>query len=232
MEGKSFLSIKSWAEEDRPREKLLLKGKSTLTDAELIAILLRTGVRGSSALDIAKKMLNKVSGNLNELGKLSVADIKKLEKGLGDTKAVTIVAALELGRRRQSSGIRELPVIKSSRDSFNYIYPEIADLPHEQFCVLFLNQSNRVLQHKNISSGGVSGTVADIRIVLKYALELLSTSIIAVHNHPSGNLQPSQQDKELTRKLKEAARLMDITLLDHLIIGNNAYFSFADEGLL
>ncbi|MCW5909268.1 MAG: DNA repair protein RadC [Chitinophagales bacterium] len=232
MEEKDFLSIKSWAEEDRPREKLLLKGKAALTDAELIAILLRTGVQGSSALDIAKKILHKVSGNLNELGKLSVNDIKKLEKGLGDTKAVTIVAALELGRRRQSSTIRELPVIKSSRDSFAYIYPEIADLQHEQFFVMFLNKSNKVLQHKNISSGGVSGTVADIRIILKSALELLSTSIIAVHNHPSGNLKPSQADKELTQKLKDAARLMDITLLDHLIIGDNAYYSFADEGLL
>lgn len=232
MEEKDFLSIKSWAEEDRPREKLLLKGKSALSDAELIAILLRTGVQGSSALDIAKKILHKVSGNLNELGKLTVNDIKKLEKGLGDTKSITIVAALELGRRRQASDIREKPVIRSSRDSFEYIYPEMADLNHEQFYVLYLNKSNRVIQYKNISAGGVSGTVADIKIILKYAVELLASSIIAVHNHPSGNINPSQADIDLTKKLREASKLLDVSLLDHLIIGDGNYYSFADKGNL
>jgi DNA repair protein RadC len=232
MEEKDFLSIKSWAEEDRPREKLLLKGKTALSDAELIAILLRTGVQGSSALDIAKKILHKVAGNLNELGKLSVTEIKKLEKGLGDTKAVTIVAALELGRRRQASDIREKPVIRSSRDSFDYIYPEMADLNHEQFYVLYLNKSNRVIQHKNISAGGVSGTVADIKIILKHAVELLASSVIAVHNHPSGNLSPSQADIDLTKKLREAGKLLDVSLLDHLIIGDGSYYSFADRGTL
>ncbi len=232
MEEKEFLSIKSWAEEDRPREKLLLKGKGALSDAELIAILLRTGVKGSSALDIAKKILVKVKGDLNELGKLSVSDLKKLEKGLGNTKAVTIAAALELGRRRQSSEVREKPVIKSSRDSFEYIYQEVADLPHEEFYVLYLNKSNKVITHKNISSGGVTGTVADIKIILKHGIELLASSIIAVHNHPSGNLTPSQADIELTRKIKEAAKPLDIILLDHLIIGEKNYYSFADEGML
>ena len=233
MEGvKDFLSIKSWAEEDRPREKLLLKGKSTLSDAELIAILLRTGVTGNSALDIAKKILHRVNGDLNELGKLTVSELKKMEKGLGDTKAITIVAALELGRRRQSSEVREKPVIKSSRDSFEYIYPEVADLPHEEFYVLYLNKSNRVITHKHISSGGVSGTVADTKIILKNAVELLASSIIAVHNHPSGNTNPSHADIELTRKLKEASKLLDILLLDHLIIGEKKYHSFADNGQL
>ncbi|MES2622059.1 MAG: DNA repair protein RadC [Bacteroidota bacterium] len=231
-DSKDFLSIKSWAEEDRPREKLLLKGKGALSDAELIAILLRTGVTGSSALDIAKKILNKVNGDLNELGKLSVADLKKMEKGLGDTKSITIAAALELGRRRQSSEIREKPVIRTSRDSFDYIYPEIADLPHEEFYVLYLNKSNKVITHKHISRGGIAGTVADTKIILKHAIELLATSIIAVHNHPSGNLKPSQADIDLTKKLKEAGKLIDASLLDHLIIGDKNYYSFADNGLL
>ncbi|MCX6199007.1 MAG: DNA repair protein RadC [Bacteroidetes bacterium] len=232
MEEKDFLSIKSWAQEDRPREKLLLKGKSTLSDAELIAILLRTGVVGSSALDIAKKILHKVNGDLNELGKLSVAELRKMEKGLGDTKSITIVAALELGRRRQSSEVREKPIIRTSRDSFDYIYPEIADLKHEKFFVLYLNRRNQILASKNISSGGVTGTVADTKIILKHALELLATGIVAIHNHPSGNLQPSEADKKLTRNIKDAASLMDIALIDHLIIGDKNYLSFADEGLL
>ena len=231
-ETTEFLSIKSWAEEDRPREKLLLKGKSTLSDAELIAILLRTGVTGSSALDIAKKILHSVKGDLNELGKLSVSDIKKLEKGIGETKAITIVAALELGRRRQSSEVREKPFIRTSADSFEYIYPEVADLPHEEFYVLYLNKSNKVLTHKHVSSGGISGTVADTKIILKTAVELLASSIIAVHNHPSGNIAPSQADIELTRKLKEAAKILDVNLLDHLIIGEKKYYSFSDQGIL
>ncbi len=229
---KEFLSIKAWAEEDRPREKLKLKGKSALSDAELIAILLRTGVTGSSALDIAKKILHHVKGDLNDLGKLTVNEVKKLEKGLGDTKAITIVAALELGRRRQASDIREKPVIRASKDSFDYIYPEMADLPHEEFYVLYLNKANRVITHKHISSGGVSGTVADMKIILKHAVELLASSMIAVHNHPSGNLKASQQDIDLTKKLKSAAALLDISLLDHLIIGEKRYYSFADEGML
>lgn len=232
MEDKDFLSIKTWAEEDRPREKLALKGKAALSDAELIAILLRTGVKGSSALDIAKKILHRVKGNLNELCKLSVNDIKKLEKGLGDTKAITIVAALELGRRRQSSEVREMPVIRNSNDSFAYIYPEVADLQHEEFFVLYLNRANKVLTHKHISTGGVSGTVADVRIILKHGLEILASGFIAVHNHPSGNLKPSHADIELTKKLKEAGKLLDMTLLDHLIIGDNKYMSMADEGLI
>ena len=234
MEGetKDFLSIKSWAEEDRPREKLMLKGKASLTDAELIAILLRTGIHGSSALDMAKKLLQKVGGNLNELGKLAVTDLKKLEKGLGDTKATTIVAALELGRRRQASEIREKPVIITSRDAFDYIYPEMADLPHEIFYVLYLNKANRVITHKLISTGGLTGTVVDTKIVLKHAIELLASSIIAVHNHPSGNIKPSQADIDLTKKLKEAAKTMDVFLFDHLIIGDKNYFSFSNEGVL
>ncbi len=231
-ESKEFLSIKSWAEEDRPREKLLLKGKAALSDAELITILLRTGVTGNSALDIAKKILNRVNGDLNELGKLSVADIKKMEKGLGETKAITIVAALELGRRRQSSEVRERPTIQSSKDSYNYIYAEIADLAHEEFFVLYLNRANKVVAHRHISRGGISGTVADTKIILKHGIEILASAMIAVHNHPSGNIKPSQSDIELTRRLKDAARLLDIILIDHLIIGEKKYYSFADEGMI
>jgi len=231
-ESKDFLSIKSWAEEDQPREKLLLKGKSALSDAELITILLRTGVTGSSALDIAKKIINHVNGDLNALGRLSVSDLKKLAKGLGDTKAITIVAALELGRRRQSSEVREKPMIRTSQDSYDYIYAEMADLGHEEFYVIYLNRSNKVMAHRHISSGGVSGTVADIKIILKHGIEILATSMVAVHNHPSDNVKPSQSDLELTKKLKEAAKLIDIHLLDHLIIGEKKYYSFADEGVL
>ncbi len=226
------LSIKNWAEEDRPREKLLLKGKSALSDAELLAILLRTGVKGTSALDMSKAILNKVHGDLNELGKLSVSDLKKMQRGLGDTKSITLVAALELGRRRQATEVREKPQIRCSRDIFDFIYPDIADLKHEEFFVLFLNKANRVLAHQHISKGGVDGTVADIKIILKHALEHLSSGIVAVHNHPSGNLKPSEADVRLTRKLKESSALMDIQLLDHLIIGEQRYFSFSDEGLL
>jgi DNA repair protein RadC len=231
-EEKGFLSIKSWAEEDRPREKLLLKGKGALSDAELIAILLRTGVVGSSALDIARKILNKVGGNLDDLGKLTVNDIKKLEKGLGETKSITLVAALELGRRRQATEVREKPIIRTSKDLFDYIYPEVADLPHEKFYVLYLNRANKVLTHKHISTGGVTGTVADIKIMLKHGIELLASGIVAVHNHPSGNLKPSQADITLTKKLKDACNLLEITLLDHLIIGERQYYSFSDEGML
>lgn len=231
-ENNQFLSIKTWAEEDRPREKLLMKGKAALSDAELITILLRVGVKGNSALDIAKKILHRVNGDLNELGKLSVNDIKKMEKGLGDTKAITIVAALELGRRRQSSEVREKPVIHSSREFFDYMYAEISDLKHEEFYVLYLNRANRPITFKHISTGGVTGTVADTKIILKHALELLASSFIAFHNHPSGNLKPSQADIELTKKLKAAAQLIDLVLLDHLIVGDKNYYSFADDGLL
>lgn len=232
-QSSEYLSIKTWAEEDRPREKLLLKGKDTLSDAELIAILLRTGVTGSSALDIAKKILSRVGNNLDELGKLSVSDIKKMEKGLGDTKAVTIVAALELGRRRLSSRVRERATIKNSRDIYEYVYPQVADLPHEVFHCLYLNRKHEVLAQKEISTGGVSGTVVDVRIVLKHAVELLASCIVAVHNHPSGNLQPSGADINLTRQLKTAAKYLDIDLIDHVIIGHqDRYYSFSDNSML
>jgi DNA repair protein RadC len=231
-ETKQSFSIKHWAEEDRPREKLVMKGKGALSDAELIAILLRTGVKGNSALDLSKKILHHVNGDLNALGKLSVNELKKLEKGLGDTKAITVAAALELGRRRQSSEVREKPVIRSSREFFDFVYPEMSDLRHEEFYVLYLTRANKPITLKHISTGGITGTIADTKIILKHAVELLASSFIAFHNHPSGNLKPSQADIELTRKLKEAANLLDLVMLDHLIIGDKNYYSFADNGMM
>lgn len=231
-EKQDFLTIKDWAEEDRPREKLKLKGKSSLSDAELIAILLRTGIVGSSALDIAKQIVNKVNGDLNELAKLNVSDLKKMQKGLGDTKAITLIAALELGRRTREAGVKQKPRIQSSRDIFDYIYPYMADLKHEEFFIIYLNKANKIIAHKQISIGGVDGTVADIRLILKNALELLATGIVAVHNHPSGNLQPSEADKKLTQRLQSASSTMDIRMLDHLIIAEKHYYSFADEGII
>lgn len=232
MEENEFLSIKNWAEEDRPREKMLLKGKSALSDAELITILLRTGVKGNSALDIARKILKSVNGDLNMLGRLTVNDLKKLEKGIGETKAITLVAALELGRRRQATEARQLPLIRQSTDIFNYIYPELADLPHEEFYVIYTNKANKVLGHQRLSAGGLTGTVVDIKMILKMGIELLASGIIAAHNHPSGNLRPSQADIDITKKIKEACRVMEIYLLDHIIVGDKSYYSFADSGEL
>jgi len=230
MEENEYLSIKQWAEEDRPREKMLLKGKSSLSDAELITILLRTGVKGNSALDIARKILKSVNGDLNALGRLSVSDLKKLEKGIGETKAITLVAALELGRRRQATEVRQKPVFKRSVDIFNYIYPELADLPHEEFYVIYTNNANKVLGHQRLSAGGLTGTVVDVKIILKMGLELLATGVVAAHNHPSGTMRPSQADLDITKRIKEACRAVDMLLLDHIIVCDKSYYSFADSG--
>jgi DNA repair protein RadC len=226
-----FRDIKSWAVEDRPREKLLLKGKSALSDAELIAILLGTGTTTISAVDLAKQILQTSNYNLHELARISVKDLMKI-KGIGEAKAVTIAAALELGRRRKESEPDEKPRIASSTDVFDNIKAELMDIPHEEFWVLLLNRANRVTKKKQISLGGVAGTVADPKIIFKLALEELASGIILAHNHPSGNLTASQADIDLTKKLKEAGKLLDIQVLDHLIIAGKRYFSFADEGLL
>lgn len=223
--------ILSWAEEDRPREKLLLKGKSALTDAELIAILIGMGTVDFSAVDLAKEVLKKAGNNLNELARLSVNDLTKV-KGIGPAKAITIVSALELGRRRKESEILRRRRITSAKDAYDEIRPYLMDKPHEEFWILLLNRANEVLRPLHISSGGVAGTVADPKLIFKYALEHLASSIILFHNHPSGNLTPSQADKDLTRKLKEAGRMLDLPILDHLIFTDSSYFSFADEGLL
>jgi DNA repair protein RadC len=225
------LTIKSWALDDRPREKLLSKGKTALSDAELIAILIGSGNREESAVALSKRILKGVDGNINELAKLSV---KKLTifNGIGDAKAISIITALELGKRRQLEAALEKPKIASSKDVANLMHPVLGDLEHEEFWVLFLNNSNKVVAKNQISKGGLTATIVDIRLVFKRALELASVGIIVCHNHPSGKLQPSTSDKQLTQKIKDAGIILDIKLLDHLIITEKAYFSFADENLL
>jgi DNA repair protein RadC len=225
------LSIKEWSLEDRPREKLLIKGISTLSDAELIAIIIRMGTRDESAVELSKRILNSVENNLNELGKLSVEDLQKY-KGMGEAKAIGIVAALELGRRRKLSEGVNRSKIGSSRDIYDIFHPLLADLPNEEFWIVLLNRSNKIIERQKISQGGISGTVTDIRIILKLALEKLASSLILCHNHPSGNPKPSEADISITKKIKESGKLMDISLLDHIIVTDGNYFSFADEGII
>ena len=225
--------IKSWAEEDRPREKLLQKGKHMLSESELIAILVRSGTKKNDALQVSKELLGKVQNDLNALSKLSVKDMLSLKvKGIGETKAITIVAALELGRRRQSSEVKDKEKITSSRDIFDALHPLLADKPHEEFWILLLNRANKVIDKMSISSGGLTGTVADVRMIFNHAIKSQATSIVLSHNHPSGNLSPSQSDIDLTKKMVRAGETLDIKVLDHLIIGENRYYSFADEGMI
>lgn len=225
------LKILSWAEEDRPREKLLKKGKSTLSDSEIIAILIGSGTVSLSAVELSKQILATVDNNLNDLAKLTIKDLQKF-KGIGEAKAITIVAAMELGRRRKDSEVIKKPKVTSSKDAYNFINGDLQDLPHEEFWILLLNRSNTIISKQKISSGGVSGTVADPKIIFKIALEHLASSIILIHNHPSGNLKPSEADLRLTKKLSESGTLLDIPVLDHLILTDSSYFSFADEGIL
>jgi len=227
----AYLKITHWAEEDRPREKLLLKGKVALSDAELIAILLGSGTVSVSAVELAKQILQSVDHNLNDLAKLSIKDLKKF-KGIGEAKAITIVSALELGRRRKESEPTKRPRITSSQNVYDVMAPHLMDLPHEEFWILMLNKANVVIKKEQVSMGGVSGTIADPKIIFKKAVESLASAIILVHNHPSGNLKPSQADIMLTRKLKEGGKLLDIPVLDHLIFTDENYYSFADEGMM
>jgi DNA repair protein RadC len=225
------LKITEWALADRPREKLLDKGSSSLSDAELLAILINSGTRDKSAVDVGRELLLKADNNLNSLGKLSISELKSLN-GIGTARAVTIAAALELGRRRKLTETPEIIQIRSSKDVADIFQPILADLPHEEFWILFLNRSNRIINRMKLSQGGVSGTVTDVRMVMKKAIEFLASGIIVCHNHPSGNLNPSESDTNITKKIKEAGNLMDIQLLDHLIITEKDYFSFADNGLI
>jgi DNA repair protein RadC len=225
------LSIKSWSPEDRPREKLLLKGKSALSDAELIAILLGTGTADLSAVDLGKKILIDVEHNLHALAAMTVKDLIKI-KGIGEAKAVTIVAALELGRRRKDIFPDEKPKVTSSKDAYELLKENLTDLPHEEFWILMLNRANRLIRKMQISQGGVAGTVADPKIIYKAALDDLASGIIVAHNHPSGNLTASQADITLTQRLKDGGKLLEIQVLDHLILAGHNYFSFADEGIL
>jgi DNA repair protein RadC len=224
-------SIKQWAKDDRPREKLLLKGAENLSNSELLGILIHNGTKERSAVDLAKEILRLGKDNLNELGKLTVKELVKI-KGIGEAKAITIVAALELGRRRQASSSLERAVVASSRDIAQYLQAVLKDYRHEVFAVIFLNRANKVRHFEIVSEGGITGTVADPRIILKKALEEDAVSIILCHNHPSGSLKPSRADEDLTARIKEAARFFDIRVVDHIIVSENGYYSFADEGIL
>lgn len=229
-ENKHF-SIKNWSEDDQPREKLLYKGKNVLSDAELIAILIGSGSRNESAVDLCKRILQQNNNQLHQLQKQTIQQLMQF-KGIGEAKAITIVAALELAKRLQLSETKELTKINSSADACKLMQPLIGDLPHEEFWVLLLNNSNKVVYKLQLSKGGLTQTIVDIRLIYKTALEHLATAIILVHNHPSGQLNPSQADNDITQKIKKAGNTLDIKLLDHLIITQNNYFSFADEGIL
>ena len=224
-------SIKQWAKDDQPREKLLHNGPAALSNSELIAILINHGTKKRTAVELAQDVLRMGKDNLNELGKLSVKELMKI-KGIGEAKAISIVAAMELGRRRQATANREKQVVTSSGDVATYLQTLLRDYKHEVFAVLFLNRSNKINHFQIISEGGITGTVADPRIILKKALEEDAVSIILCHNHPSGSLKPSKADEELTFKIKEAAKYFDIKVLDHLIVSDDGYYSFADEGIL
>lgn len=224
------LTITDWAEEDRPREKLMQKGIASLSDAELLAILIGSGNTEETAVELSRRILKHSNDNLHELGKCSVKELINGFKGIGEAKAITIVAAMELGRRRKLADPLQRTQITSSRDAFEILHPIIGDLKHEEFWLLLLNRSNKVIEPFRCSQGGVSGTVVDAKIALKAALDKLASSVVLCHNHPSGNKSASKEDIALTRKLKMAFQAVDIMVIDHLIIAGNEYFSFADEG--
>ncbi|MEN9336680.1 MAG: hypothetical protein RLZZ500_1667 [Bacteroidota bacterium] len=226
-----YTPIPQWAEDDRPREKFLLKGKTALSDAELLAILLGSGSRNESAVQLAQRILGQSQNNLNELGKQTLAQLMTF-KGVGEAKAITIAAALELGRRRRIEETQDRIKISSSKSVFDLMQPIIGELPHEEFWVLFLNNSNKILGKEQLSKGGMTGTLVDIRLIFKSALEYKATSLILTHNHPSGKLQASEADRTITQRLKLAGNQLDILVLDHIIITETGYYSFADEGIL
>ncbi len=223
--------IHAWAEDDRPREKLLQKGRAALSDAELLAILINSGTTKLSAVEVGKLVLQRAQNDLNDLAKLTITDLKRLP-GIGEARAVTIVAALELGRRRKESRKADRVVITSSADSYEVLRPHLLDVPYEEFWLLLLNRANHVMRVEKVSQGGVAGTVADPKLIFKAALDHLASAVILAHNHPSGNRRPSQADISLTRKLREAGTLLDLPILDHLIFTEDGYYSFADEGML
>lgn len=231
MKKHTRTSIKNWASDDRPREKLLTKGIETLSDAELIAILIGSGNRNESAVELSKRILSDNNNNLNELAKLSISDLQKY-KGIGEAKAISIVAASELGKRRNISEVIERKQIKSSKDIFRIFGQKLGDLPYEEFWLVILNRANKIIEMKRISAGGVSGTVTDVKIILKAAIEKTASGIIVCHNHPSGNIKPSSADINLTKKIKSACELVDISFLDHIIVSFSEYYSFADEAII
>jgi DNA repair protein RadC len=231
MQDEQKTAIKGWAPDDRPREKLRNRGAGSLSDAELLAILIQNGTKEKSALDLGKELMIKSKNNLVELGRLSIRELMKI-KGIGMAKAISIAAALELGRRRLATENLDKPLVTSSSSVARFLQARFRDLPHEIFAVVFLNRANKIIHFEIVSSGGITGTVADPRIILKKALEEEAVSLILCHNHPSGSLKPSRADEELTLKIKEASRFFDIRILDHVIVSSEGYFSFADEGLI
>ena len=231
MSENTFFPIRSWSEDDKPREKLLLKGKTALSDAELIAILIGSGSRNESAVTLSQRILASVDYNLNALGKLSVNQLNHF-KGIGDAKAITIQAAMELGRRRRLEAAIELQKITSSKTIFDIMQPIIGELAYEEFWIIYLNNANKIIAKSQLSKGGITGTVVDVRLVFKTALELGAVGIILAHNHPSGTIQPSEADKQITRKLKSGGEQLDIRILDHIIVTETQYFSFSDAGIL
>ena len=225
-----YTPINQWAEDDRPREKFLLKGKSSLSDSELLAILIGSGSRNESAVQLCQRILAASENNLSTLGKMSIAQLIQF-KGIGEARAISIAAALELGRRRRSEEAVELKKITSSKAVFDIMQPVIGELPHEEFWVLYLNNSNKVIYKAQLSKGGITGTVVDIRIIFKLAFEQNATAIILTHNHPSGKLMASDADLQITKRIKEAGKTLEIQVLDHIIITENGYFSFQDENI-
>lgn len=226
-----YIPIHQWAEDDRPREKFLLKGKSALSDSELLAILIGSGSRNESAVQLCQRILASTNHNLNLLGKLSISQLTEF-KGIGEAKAIAIAAALELGRRRGSEEALVLDKISSSKAVFELMHPIIGDLPHEEFWVLYLNNSNKVLYKSQLSKGGLTSTIVDVRLLFKTAFEQNATSIILTHNHPSGKLMASEQDIQITKRIKQASQQLDIALLDHIIITENGFYSFNDQGIM
>jgi DNA repair protein RadC len=225
------ISIKAWAEEDRPREKLSMQGRRALTDAELIAILIGSGSRTETAVELSKRILHHYDNDLNKLAKASIQELSNF-RGIGEAKAISIIAALEIGRRRDDTEIKAVESILSSKDAYNLMRRHLVDLNHEEFWIILLGRSSKILSKELISKGGLSGTVADPKIIFHVALQHQASGIILIHNHPSGNLKPSQLDISLTKRLSEAGRILDIQILDHLIISDTGYFSFGDESLL
>jgi len=224
------LTIREWAEDDRPREKMLRKGAQSLSDAELLAILIGSGNRNESAVELSRRIMRECKDNINELAQLSIADLCKRFKGIGEAKAITIMAALEIGKRRKTSEILERKKITSSLDLFNLFESQLVDLPHEEFWIGLLNGANKVIEIKRLTQGGSRQTVVDIPMLLKMALEKSAQALVVAHNHPSGQNRPSQEDEQITRRIKAGCEAIGITLLDHIIIARGAYYSFADEG--
>jgi len=224
-------TIKAWAEEDRPREKLVLKGKNSLSNAELMAILIGSGSKNESAVELSKKILSSTNNNLQELSRLSIEELNKF-KGIGPAKAITIIAAIELGKRYRSTDALHKKKITSSRDAYDILFSYLSDLSYEEFYIILLNRANEVLSVNKVSEGGVSGTAVDAKKIFKIAIDKKASGIILSHNHPSGNLNPSPQDKDLTKKIVSSGKLLDINVLDHIIVGNGKYYSFADDGNL